>query len=100
MVKKGSPAAQHWIGAVVGSLQGQEDSAEAHPDQGGTKEVCWELLRPLLAQIMFAGQRKCRSIYDFGKFVSSLIHRKFLNLQKCIRQNKMHTINCFCWGKT
>jgi hypothetical protein len=49
---------------------------------------------------MFARKRKCRSIYDFGKFGNDLIYSKFLNLQKLIWQNKGHTINCFSWGKT
>jgi hypothetical protein len=49
---------------------------------------------------MFARQRKCRSVNDFGKFVGYLIHRKFFNLPKLIWQNKGHSINSFSWGKT
>jgi hypothetical protein len=76
--------AQHRVGAVVWPLDGQDDSTAATPDQGGTQEVHRELVQQLLARIVFARQRKCRSMYDFGKFVNYLIHRKFFSLQKLV----------------
>ncbi len=57
-------AAQQGVWAVVGPLHGQDDFAAAHPDQGGVQEVCWELVQQLLARIMFARQRKCRSMIN------------------------------------
>jgi hypothetical protein len=56
--------AQEGVWAVVGPLRGQDDSAATHPDQGDVQEVCWELVQQLLARIMFARQRKCRSMID------------------------------------
>jgi hypothetical protein len=53
---------------MIGPLQGWDDSAALYPDQGGMQEVCWKLVLHLLAQVVFARLRKCRNIYDFGKF--------------------------------
>jgi hypothetical protein len=36
-------ASQQKVGAIVGPLQGRDNSAAAHPVQGGTQEVRWEL---------------------------------------------------------
>ncbi len=50
------------VWAVVGPLQGQDDAAAVHPDVGGTQKVNQELLKELAAQVVFARQRKSRSI--------------------------------------
>ncbi len=62
-------AVQHLVGAIVGPLLRRYDSAAAHPDKEGAQEACWELVWQLLAQIMFARQRKCTSIYDLQKIL-------------------------------
>ncbi len=91
---------QRWVGAVVGPLQGGDDSAALYTDQGRTLKVHWKFVRHLQAQVVFARQRKCRCIYDFKQFVNYLTYRKFFNLQKLIWQDKGQTINCFSSGKT
>jgi hypothetical protein len=73
-------AVQHQVGTVVGLLQGRDNSVAAYLIRGGgMQEACWKLIRQLLARVVFARQRKCRSIYDFSKFVNYLICRKFKN---------------------
>ncbi len=53
---------QDGIGAVVGPLQGQDDAAAVHTDEGGTEEAPRELLWQLAARDVLARQRKNRSI--------------------------------------
>ncbi len=44
-----------------------DDAASAQPDEGGTEEVSWQLLRQQATQIMLARERKSRSIQSFQK---------------------------------
>jgi hypothetical protein len=82
--ERSASRAQDLIGVIIGPLQGQDDPTAVHPGQGGTQEVCWQLIWQLLARVVFAKQRKCRSIYDLIKLVKDLIYIKFLTLQKLI----------------
>ncbi len=55
-------AAQNGLAAVVGLLQGLNDTAAVHPDKGGAEQVPRELLWQLVARGLLARQRKNRSI--------------------------------------
>ncbi len=57
-------AMQNRVGAMVGPLQGWDDPAEVHPDEGLTGGR-WQLVRQLLVRIVFAWQRKSRSFFVF-----------------------------------
>jgi hypothetical protein len=48
-------------GAVIGLLQGQDDTTAAHPDEGGAEEIIRQLQWQLAAHVVFARWRKSRS---------------------------------------
>jgi hypothetical protein len=50
--------------------------------------VCRRSAGSSSVRIVFAWQRKSRTIYDFGKFFDNLINRKFFVLKKFIGQHK------------
>jgi hypothetical protein len=54
------PVAQDGVGAVIGPLQGRDNATAVHPGEEARR--LWELLWQLVACVMFARQRKSRSI--------------------------------------
>ncbi len=65
MVKeRGPPPPQDGVGAIIGVVERQDDTAVMQPDKGGAQQLVWQLGRQLGTGIV-PGQGKRRSMQSF-----------------------------------
>jgi hypothetical protein len=100
MVKQQGFPEQDSVGAIVGVLERWDNTASAEPDEGGTEEVGWQLLRQQVTQIMLARERKSSSIQSFQKKFRNVVNRNFFSMEKLIWQDNWSSKNCLSRGKT
>ncbi len=91
---------ENGVRAVVGPLQGWDNPPVVNQDKRACRRSADSSSGSCWLKLCLLGREKCRSTYDFRKFVKYLIYRKFLNQKKLIWQNKGNTINCLSWRKT